>query len=123
MKTCLRCNDATPVSLIGSALKNFVCDYCRLDDNSFHWGHDTTVRDMEPQLSSEDPLFDPEDENLDDQTFDDWRFALPKAKEAYAAVSWKDGRKDWTRQCQICNSRQCKHGAPVHSEAYRERNK
>ncbi len=31
MKTCLRCGQDSPVSPIGAALVNFVCDVCRID--------------------------------------------------------------------------------------------
>lgn len=51
MKTCLRCNEEKKVSVIGFALANFICDTCRNDNNAWHMGHDSTIKDMEYQLA------------------------------------------------------------------------
>lgn len=45
-KECLRCAVVANVSEIGAALRHFVCDYCRRDNNDLHLGRDITVRDM-----------------------------------------------------------------------------
>jgi hypothetical protein len=49
MRECLRCGQLSEVSDIGEVLVNFVCDQDRLDNNSFHYGHDTTIKAMEYQ--------------------------------------------------------------------------
>jgi hypothetical protein len=50
MKDCNRCGQMQTVSDIGSMLVHFVCDTCRLDNNSFHTGHDSSVAAMNRQL-------------------------------------------------------------------------
>ena len=56
-KECLRCGQMSLVSAIGEALFNFVCDICRLDTNSFHTGHDSSIAAMNRQLVNSHDLW------------------------------------------------------------------
>ncbi len=48
MKLCLRCGQDSAVSVIGAALRNFVCDVCRKDHLGWEF-NGTRVSDMEYQ--------------------------------------------------------------------------
>jgi hypothetical protein len=119
MKTCLRCGDDSEASAVGAALANFVCDFCRLDDGTWHWGTDTTRRQMERQMTSEAAEesdggygYNPHARSHND---------APRIPYGPEIVIWADGKRDASRNCIDCGSKQCSHGRPVHNESYKER--